>query len=79
MSPPMPLLPGSATPQTAAAAMAASAALPPARSTRSPAAVTSGWALATMPPRAMTTPRCWECCLPATSSSFLGAGCGACG
>src|SRR5437588_3330955 len=47
-SPPGPVAIGSVTHSTAAAAMAASAALPPARKMRSPAAVAVGWLVATI-------------------------------
>jgi len=47
MSPPKPVMCGSATLSTAAAASIASIALPPWRSTSSPAADASGWLVAT--------------------------------
>ena len=56
-SPPIPQPVGSTTPSTAFAAMAASTALPPARSTSSPACVASGWLVATMPFFASTSER----------------------
>ena len=49
MSPPMPVMCGSVTLRTAAAATAASMALPPWRSTSSPAAEARGWLVATIP------------------------------
>ena len=57
MSPPMPVMCGSVTLSTAAAVTAASMALPPARSTSSPAADASGWLVATMPLGAYTVER----------------------
>ena len=48
-SPPMPVDIGSTTQSTAAAASAASTALPPRSSARSPACVASGWLVATIP------------------------------
>src|SRR5262245_12681547 len=57
MSPPMPALCGSTTPSIAAAATAASAALPPSRRTWSPACAASGWLVATTPWRARTSDR----------------------
>jgi hypothetical protein len=48
-SPPMPEPVGSLTPSTAFAAIAASTALPPARSVSSAAKVASGWLVAAMP------------------------------
>src|SRR5947199_400817 len=56
-SPPGPFIVGSTTERTAAAATAASTALPPFCSTRSPAAVASGWLVAMTPLRAITTER----------------------
>ena len=53
----MPLLPGSARPSIALAAMAASTALPPSFSTCSATWVASGWLVATMPLRARTSDR----------------------
>lgn len=49
MSPPMPVIIGSATLRTAAAVTAASIALPPRSSAAKPAAVASGWLVAIMP------------------------------
>ncbi len=49
MSPPMPVMCGSVTLSTAAAATAASTALPPWRRTSRPAAEASGWLVATAP------------------------------
>ena len=57
MSPPMPVMCGSVTLSTAAAATAASMALPPRRSTSRPAAEASGWLVATAPLRAWTVER----------------------
>ena len=48
MSPPTPLCPGSQTVSIAAAASAASAALPPASRARTAARVASGWLVATI-------------------------------
>ena len=56
-SPPMPQLVGSVSPSAAFAAIAASTALPPRRSVATPISVASGWLVATMPWRAMTTER----------------------
>src|SRR5436305_10896873 len=53
-SPPMPVAIGSVTPSTAAAAIAASTALPPRSSIRSPARVAVGWLVDTIA-RAATT------------------------
>ena len=52
-SPPMPLWGGSQTVSIAAAASAASTALPPASSARTPARVASGWLVATIASAAM--------------------------
>jgi hypothetical protein len=59
-SPPRPVLPGSTTPNTAAAATAASIAFPPSSKIRNPAAVARGWLVATMPLRASTSERPWS-------------------
>src|SRR3954467_12655426 len=56
-SPPGPFIVGSTTERTAAAVTAASMALPPDWSTRSPAAVASGWLVAIAPLRASTAER----------------------
>src|SRR5258706_11086185 len=48
-SPPMPIDIGSSTPRTAAVATAASTALPPRRSTSTPASDARGWLQTTMP------------------------------
>ena len=53
----MPQLVGSMSPSAAFAAIAASTALPPRRSVATPISVASGWLVATMPWRAMTTER----------------------
>ena len=63
----MPVIDGSTTPRTAAAVTAASIAFPPSCSTRRPAADASGWLVAIMPFRAMTTERV-ECRLAAGRS-----------
>src|SRR5437763_12430382 len=56
-SPPMPVICGSITHRTAAAVTAASAALPPARSTSMAAKLASGFEVAAMPSRAITGER----------------------
>jgi hypothetical protein len=56
-SPPIPQLIGSVAPITALAAMAASAAFPPACKTRRAAWTARGWLVAAMPFRAITTLR----------------------
>ena len=48
---------GSTTPSMAFAAMAASAAVPPRRSTSTPVSAASGWLVATIPCSAWTTDR----------------------
>jgi len=57
MSPPIPVIIGSATFSTAAAVTAASIALPPRSNTAKPAAVASGWLVAIMPCGAYTVER----------------------
>src|SRR5689334_14581836 len=57
MSPPIPVMCGSVTLRTAAAVTAASIALPPCRSTSSPAADASGWLVAIIACGAYTTDR----------------------
>ena len=64
----MPQLIGSTTPIIALAAIAASAALPPALSTSSPACDASGWLVATMPFLAITTERLWPAICPPRSN-----------
>src|SRR5450759_5028178 len=74
----MPVIDGSTTASTAAAVTAASIALPPSCSTLSPAADASGWLVAIMPLRPMTTERV-ECVLTAGRSPGLGrVGAGLC-
>ena len=53
----MPQPVGSMRPSAAFAAIAASTALPPRRNVATPISVASGWLVATMPCRAMTTER----------------------
>jgi hypothetical protein len=59
MSPPTPHMAGCVTASTALVAIAASAAVPPARSTSTPASVAHGWQDETMPSRPSATGR-WE-------------------
>jgi len=67
MSPPGPVLPGSTSASIAAAAIAASAAVPPLRGTCWPACAASGWLVATMPWRATTSERLCSGQFPARS------------
>jgi hypothetical protein len=56
-SPPIPVMAGSTTPSTAAAAIAASTALPPARRMSMAVRVARGWAVAAAPRSAITAER----------------------